>query len=89
MEKLVCLFKNIAETVYDLGYEDWNIKKVTFPAFLPFVYIYKYVYMGIKSQKPNLEGFAMFNFIVFQLFAPHQAQLHAKKPAKHVIPVLP
>lgn len=38
----------------------------------------------MKGQKPNLEGFAMFNFIVFQLFAPHQAQLDAKKPAKRV-----
>lgn len=40
---------------------------------LLFIYIYKYVYMAIKGQKSNLEGFAMFNFIVFQLFAPHQA----------------
>lgn len=40
-----------------------------------FIYIYKYVYMALKSQKPHLEGFAMFYFIVFQLFAPHQAKL--------------
>lgn len=40
-----------------------------------FIYICKYVYMALKSQKPHLEGFAMFYFIVFQLFAPHQAKL--------------
>lgn len=45
--------------------------------------------MAIKSQKPGLEGFSMFNFIVFQLFAPHQAQLDAEKPAKHVFRVFP
>lgn len=35
--------------------------------------------MALKSQKPHLEGFAMFYFIVFQLFAPHQAKLDEKK----------
>lgn len=51
--------------MYDLVYEGWNIKKTTFSFFPPFIYIYKYVYMAIKSQKPNLEGFAIFYFIVF------------------------
>lgn len=46
--------------------------------FLLFIYIYKYVYMAIKSQKPNLEAFAMFYFIVFQLFVPRQAKLDEK-----------
>lgn len=50
--------------------------------------------MAIKSQKPNLEGFAEFYLIVFQLFAPHQAvrfkkkknnqKTTNKKTAKHV-----
>lgn len=38
--------------------------------------------MAIKSQKPNLEGFAVFYLIVFQLFALHQAKLDLKKKSK-------
>lgn len=60
-------------------------KKLVFSMLSLFRYIHKYVYMTIKSQKPNLEGLAMFYFIVFQLFAPHQAKLDGKKKtAKHV-----
>lgn len=73
----VSLYK-IAWTTYDLVYEDWTIKKAGFSMFSLFIYIYKYVYMAIKSQKPNLKAFAMFYFIVFQLFVPHQAKLDEK-----------
>lgn len=51
-----------------------------------FIYIYKYVYMAIKSQKPNLEGFAVFYLIVFQLFALHQAKLDLKKKEQSLFP---
>lgn len=47
------------------------LEKLVFSKLSLFIYIYKV----IKSQKPNLEGFAMFYLIVFQLFAPHQANL--------------